>query len=78
MIYEDDYKHCLAKDVERSDCEILEGTLPALIGSRSSAVGIAAGYGLDDRGFGVQVPIGSRIFSTSSRPALGSTQPPIQ
>jgi hypothetical protein len=24
------------------------------------------------------VPVGSRIFSTSSRPALGSTQPPIQ
>jgi hypothetical protein len=37
-----------------------------------SIVGIATGYGLDDRGLGV------RVFSTSSKPALGSTQPPIQ
>jgi hypothetical protein len=41
-------------------------------------VGIATGYGLDDRGVGVRVPVGSRIFSKSSRPALGSMQPPIQ
>jgi hypothetical protein len=47
-------------------------------GSRDSAVGIATGYGLDDWEVGVRVPIGSRIFSKSSRPALGSTQPPIQ
>jgi hypothetical protein len=46
--------------------------------SRDSAVGIANGYGLDDRGVRVRVPVGSRIFSISSRPALGSTQPPIQ
>jgi hypothetical protein len=30
---------------------------------RDSAVGIATGYGLDDQGVGVQVPVGSRIFS---------------
>jgi hypothetical protein len=41
-------------------------------------VGIATGYGLDDRGVGSRVPVGSRMFSTSSRPALGSTQPPFQ
>jgi hypothetical protein len=46
--------------------------------NRDSSVGIATGYGLDDRGVGVSVPLGSRIFSTSSRPALGYTQPPIQ
>jgi hypothetical protein len=49
---------------------------------RDGAVGIATGHGLDDRGVGVGVPVGSRIenflFSTSSRPALGPTQPPIQ
>jgi hypothetical protein len=44
--------------------------------SRDSVVGIATCYGLDDRGVGVQVPVGVRIFT--SRPALGSTQPPIQ
>jgi membrane-associated phospholipid phosphatase len=32
--------------------------------SRGSAVGIATGYGLDDRGVGVRVPVGSRIFSS--------------
>jgi hypothetical protein len=46
--------------------------------SRDSAVGIATGYGLNDRGVGVQVPVGSRIFPTSSRPAKESTKPPIQ
>jgi hypothetical protein len=49
-----------------------------IIKSRDSVVGIATGYGLDSWGVRVRVPIGSRIFSTSSRPALGPTQPPIQ
>jgi hypothetical protein len=35
-------------------------------------------YGLDDRGGRSGVQLGSRMFSTSSTPALGSTQPPIQ
>jgi hypothetical protein len=35
------------------------------------------GYGLDGRGVGVWVLVGSRIFSTSSRPGLRPTQPPI-
>jgi hypothetical protein len=35
---------------------------------RDSAVGIATGYGLDDRGVGVRVPVGSRIFSSSCGP----------
>jgi hypothetical protein len=30
--------------------------------SRDSAAGIATGYGLDDRGVGVRVLVGSRIF----------------
>jgi hypothetical protein len=33
-----------------------------------SVVGIATGYGLDDRGVGVQVAVGSRIFSSPRRP----------
>jgi hypothetical protein len=36
--------------------------------SRDSVVGIATGYGLDDRGVGVLVPVGSRIFSSPRRP----------
>jgi hypothetical protein len=35
--------------------------------SRDSVVGIAIGYGLDDRGVGVRVPVCSRIFSCPSR-----------
>jgi hypothetical protein len=40
--------------------------------SRGSVVGIATSYGLDNRGVGVRVPVGS------PRPALRSTQPPSQ
>jgi hypothetical protein len=45
-----------------------------------SSVGIALGYGLDDRGSRVRVPAGLEIsvFTTASRTALGPTQPPIQ
>jgi hypothetical protein len=32
------------------------------LGSRDSSVGIETDYGLDDRGVGVRVPAGSRIF----------------
>jgi hypothetical protein len=35
---------------------------------RDSIVGIATGYGLDDRGVGIRVPVESRIFSTLRRP----------
>jgi hypothetical protein len=34
------------------------------------ADGIATGYGMDDRGVGVRVPVGSRIFSSPRRPDL--------
>jgi hypothetical protein len=33
-----------------------------------SVIGIATGYGLDDRGVGVRVPVGSRILSSPRRP----------
>jgi hypothetical protein len=36
--------------------------------SRDSVVAIATSYGLDDRGVGVRVPVGSRIFSSPTRP----------
>jgi hypothetical protein len=35
--------------------------------SRDGVVGIVTGYGLDDRGVGVQVPVGSIIFSSPRR-----------
>jgi hypothetical protein len=41
--------------------------------SRDSLVGIALGYGLDDR-----QGLGIFLFTTASRTALGPTQPPIQ
>jgi hypothetical protein len=37
-------------------------------GSRDRVVGIATGYGLNDRGVGVRVPVGSKIFSSPRRP----------
>jgi hypothetical protein len=36
--------------------------------SWESSVGIATGYGLDDGGVGVRVPVGSRISSSPRRP----------
>jgi hypothetical protein len=36
--------------------------------SQDSTVGVATGYGLDDRGVAVPVPIGSRIFCSPQRP----------
>jgi hypothetical protein len=39
-----------------------------LISCWESVVGIATGYGLDDRGIGVRVPVVSRIFSSPRRP----------
>jgi hypothetical protein len=36
--------------------------------SRDSAVGIATGYGLDDQGVGVRVPVGTRIFTSLCPP----------
>jgi hypothetical protein len=35
--------------------------------SRDSTVGVAIGYGLDDRGVAFRVPVGSRIFSSPRR-----------
>jgi hypothetical protein len=48
--------------------------------SRDSSVGIATGYGLDDQGGGSSSPgrVKTFHFSISSRPSLGSTQPPIK
>jgi hypothetical protein len=36
--------------------------------SLDSAVDIATSYGPDDRGLGVRVPVGSRIFFSLGRP----------
>jgi hypothetical protein len=52
--------------------------LLSVVESRLSVLGIATGYGLDDQGVGVRVPVESRMFFMSSRPALVSTQTPIQ
>jgi hypothetical protein len=48
------------------------------VSRRDSVLGIATVYGLDDLELGVRVPVRSGIVSTSSRPALGFIQPPIQ
>jgi hypothetical protein len=50
------------------------------IRGRDSSVGTATGYGLDDQGDGSSSTssVKNFHFSISSRPALGSTQPPIK
>jgi hypothetical protein len=70
------YKHICFFDI---GCRDWTGIKKFVALPSDSLVGIATGYGLDCRGVGVRVPVGSRIFfSTSSRPGLGSIQPPIQ
>jgi hypothetical protein len=53
------------------------GTFTLYMDVCDRSVGIATGYGLDDRGSNL---CRGKIFlfSTASRPALGHTQPPIQ
>jgi hypothetical protein len=48
------------------------------VNSRDSVVGIATGCGLDDRGVGVRVLVGARIFTSPWRPDMGSTQLSMQ
>jgi hypothetical protein len=45
--------------------------------SRDSVICIATGYGLDDRGVGVRVPVGSRIFLSPRRPDRLSGSPKL-
>jgi hypothetical protein len=44
------------------------GQLLLNLGSRDSVVGTVTSYGLDDRGVGVRVLVGFRIFSFPNRP----------
>jgi hypothetical protein len=57
--------------VSNSGNLVLYSQIPSVyvpLRSRDSSVGIATGYGLDDWGVGVRVPVGSRIFSSPHRP----------
>jgi hypothetical protein len=49
-------------------CFILYNQTSAHNWSRNSIVGIATGYGLDDRGVRVRAPVGQRTFSSPSHP----------
>jgi hypothetical protein len=49
-----------------------------LFNDADSAVGIATGYGLGDRGVGVRVPVEPRVFSSPRRPDRLWGLPPIQ
>jgi hypothetical protein len=74
----------VAKSLYRlSYLELLTKMLYAILTSPTavdSVVGLATDYGLEERGVGVRVVVKVKNFlsSTSSRPALGSTQTPIQ
>jgi hypothetical protein len=51
-----------------SDICNFDSTCNNLSKSRESSVGIATGYGLDDQGVGVRVPVGVRICTSPCRP----------
>jgi hypothetical protein len=56
------------EDITREQtCEHFQLSMSTQI-RRNNAVGIATSYGLDYRGVGVRVPVGSRIFSSPRRP----------
>jgi hypothetical protein len=69
------FDHCLMKSIN------YEASYYA-IQSRDSSVCITLGYGLDDRGSRVWFPggggVGIFFFTTESRTALETTQPPVQ
>jgi hypothetical protein len=66
----------MAMNVNKGETTMCEEDLITI--QRDGVVSMVTGYGLDLQGVGVRVPLGSRIFSTSFRPAVGSTQPLIQ
>jgi hypothetical protein len=59
--------------------DLIVGLVLIVPQSRCSAVGIATGYGLDDGGTRVWVPVRSRIFTSPYRPYRlpGPTQSPV-
>jgi hypothetical protein len=61
--------------VYNSSLYLVFGPVDDVLGGQDSSVGIATRYGLD--GPGIESRYG-RDFSHLIRPALGSTQPPIQ
>jgi hypothetical protein len=57
--------------IRRVECQIYGGTLVP-VKSRDTSVGIALGYGLDDRGSRVRFPPGAGDFSLVHRVQNGS------
>jgi hypothetical protein len=57
----------IIRDVSQTNRILFWRKLQDLMMSRDSVVDIATGYGLDDRGVGVLVPVVSRIFSFPHR-----------
>jgi hypothetical protein len=46
----------------------ITGRLEGHTRNRDATVGIVTGYGLEERGVGIRVPVGARIFSSTRRP----------
>jgi hypothetical protein len=67
MLYED---QCTTMDFIREN--VVKWARPYSAGS------VAIGYGPEDCGVGVRVPVGKRIFSKWARQVVGSNHPPIQ
>jgi hypothetical protein len=73
-------KPAIRDDQDDNDIMIIIIVIIARTGLAQLVVGIATGYGLDDRMIGVRFPpgVGFFLFDTVYRALLGPTQPPIQ
>jgi hypothetical protein len=69
-IFENSFRHILSPvtSINNFTIKLIIQIMYKVKWRRGSVVGIATGYWLGDRGVGVQVPVGSRIFSSSRRP----------
>jgi hypothetical protein len=58
----------ISKESRQLHLDVYKEVLHYIQGSRDSVVSIATVYGLDDRGVGARVPVGSKIFSSPHCP----------
>jgi hypothetical protein len=65
------HRHCFSPEIRlvvTSFLHVSPLTFVRIFWFYFSVVGVATGYGLDDRGVGIRVPVGSSIFTSPYRP----------
>jgi hypothetical protein len=61
---------CFARTIVVFSWQLYKNNGSVMVFYRETVVRVVTGYGLDDRGVGIRVPVGSRIFSSPRRPDL--------